>query len=44
MIQDVGAFRDQGPTIATYRFDQALDRFLAKFLRDFGGPARQQPR
>ena len=43
VVQHVGALGDQGVAIAGDRLDQALDRFLAEFLRHLGRPARQQP-
>src|SRR5579875_2043527 len=44
VIEDVGALRHQRLTVAGYRLDQALHRFLAEFLRDLGDAARHQPR
>ena len=44
VIQHVGALGDHRIAVAGDRLDQALDRFLAEFLRHLGGAARQQPR
>src|SRR4051794_38762463 len=44
IVDEIGAFPDDGVGVATHRVDHHLDGFLSKFLGHLGAARTQQPR